>query len=96
VSPAESPVAAFQEADGGSGEQVYQGVWLITDDPDKLIPFVDQVLFLLRVQGFKTRPVAIRESQGVVEVRWTGRKPKALRDRLLAVSACGETWIAFR
>jgi hypothetical protein len=42
--------------------EVYEGVRLLTDDPAKLIPFVDQLLFSLRMLGFRTRPVTIRES----------------------------------
>ena len=75
---------------GRSDEHVYEGVRLLTDDPDKLVSFVDRLLFALRVLGFKTRPAAIRECQGIVEIRWTGRRPKAFRDRLLLVISAGE------
>jgi len=69
---------------------LYDGIRLITDDPEKVIPFVDQLLFFLRIQRFKTRPVTIRERQGVVEIHWSGRKPRAFRDRLVEVSSVGE------
>lgn len=64
---------------GRSNGNVYEGVLLVTNDVDKLIPFVDQLLFSLRLLGFKTRPVTIRESAGVTEIEWSGRKPKAFR-----------------
>lgn len=86
VSPAEqSPVVVFQ-----GNEHVYEGIHLHTDDPDKMIPFVDQLLFALRMVGWKTRPVTIRESQGVMETHWSGRRPKAFRDRLVLCVANGE------
>ncbi len=69
---------------------MYEGVRLLTDDPDKLVPFVDQLLFSLRMLGFKTRPAAIRERQGIVQIRWTGRRPKAFRNRLLLCVSHGE------
>jgi len=62
----------------------YEGIRLVTDDPDKVIPFVDQLLFFLRVTGRKARPVTIREDKGVVEIRWHGRTPKPFRP-----GACG-------
>jgi hypothetical protein len=73
-----------------SPTEVYEGVRLDTDDPHKLIPFVDQLLFSLRAFGLKTRPVTIRESKGIAEISWSGRVPKAFRpgvDRLLCISA---------
>lgn len=80
-------VLAFQETDGSFD---YEGVRLLTDDPDKLVPFVDQLLFSLRVLGFKTRPLMIRESAGIAEIEWSGRRPKAFRDRLLLCVSHGE------
>jgi hypothetical protein len=74
----------------GNSDIVYEGVRLLTDDPEKLVPFVDQLLFSLRVLGFKTRPLTIHECQGIMTIRWTGRKPKAFRDRLLAVTSFGQ------
>ncbi len=76
----DAQVRAFQ---GTAACTEYEGIRLITDDPDKVIPFVDQLLFALRVLGWKTRPVTIRESQGVMEIKWSGRRPKAFRDRLV-------------
>lgn len=78
----ESPVAA-SPASGNGSEHHYEGIRLVTDDPNKLVPFVDQILFALRMVGWKTRPVTIRESQGVMEIEWSGRRPKAFRDRLV-------------
>lgn len=86
VSAVRSPVVASR-TDGNFDGYVYEGVRLDTDDPDKLIPFVDQLLFFLRVQRYKTRPVTIRESQGIAEIEWSGRKLKAFRNRnLLCIS----------
>ena len=84
-----SPVAASQ-TDGSSEKYRYEGIELQTDDPEKLIPLVDQLLFFLRVQRYKTRPVMIWESQGVVEIAWSGRKLKAFRDRVLLCVSQGE------
>ena len=72
----EGPVAAFQSV---RTEDVYEGIRIESDDPDKLITFIDQVLFYLRVARLKARPVTIRESKGVMEIRWRGRVPKAFR-----------------
>jgi hypothetical protein len=90
VSAVRSPVVASL-ADGSFDDcYIYEGVRLDTDDPDKLIPFVDQLLFFLRVQRYKTRPVTIRECSGIAEIQWSGRKPKAFRNRLLLVISAGE------
>jgi len=75
---------------GNFDETVHEGVRLVTDDPDKLIPFVDQLLFSLRLLGFKTRPVTIRESSGIAEITWSGRRPKAFRDRVLLCVSAGQ------
>jgi hypothetical protein len=48
------------------------------------------MLFWLRVQKYKTRPVAIRESKGIAEIEWSGRKPKAFRDRMVLVISEGQ------
>lgn len=50
-----------------------------SDDPDKLVTFIDQLLFHLRLTRRKARPVTIRESQGVMEIVWRGRVPKTLK-----------------
>jgi hypothetical protein len=68
---------------------VYESVRLLTDDADELVLFADQLLFSGRL-GFKTRPVTIRESAGVAEIEWSGRKPKAFRDRVLLVISDGQ------
>jgi hypothetical protein len=60
-------------------DETYEGIQLETRDWDKMITFIDQLLFHLRVTQTKARPVAIRESKGVVEIRWQGRVPKAFR-----------------
>lgn len=83
----DAQVRAFQ----GTGVCTeYEGIRLVTDDPDKMIPFVDQLLFALRMVGWKTRPVTIRESQGMMEIKWSGRRPKAFRDRLVLCVSEGQ------
>lgn len=72
------------------GQSEYEGIRLETDNPSKLIPFIDQLLFWLRVEGRKAHPVTIREGEGVMEIVWKGRKPKPLRDRLVLCNANGE------
>lgn len=50
-----SPVwASTDGGDAGDGGYSYEGIRLLTDGPEKLVPFVDQLLFALRVLGFKT------------------------------------------
>src|SRR5260221_349497 len=68
----------------------HEGVQLLTDDPDKLIPLIDQMLFWLRIRRYKTRPLTIRESGGAGEIRWNGRKPKAFSGRMLVVISEGQ------
>lgn len=63
---------------------------MVTDDPGKVIPFVDQLLFALRMVGWKTRPVTIRESQGIMMIKWSGRRPKAFHDRLVLCVSEGQ------
>lgn len=78
----ESPVAA-SPASGNGSEHLYEGIRLHTSEPEKLVPFVDQLLFALRMVGWKTRPIMICESKGMMEIKWSGRRPKAFRDRLV-------------
>lgn len=72
-------VEAQEWAFPGTGATEYEGVRLVTDDPEKVIRFVDQLLFFLRVTRRKARPVTIRESKGVMEIHWYGRTPKPFR-----------------
>ena len=69
VSAAESPVVAFRDREGSSGEEcVYEGVRL--DGPkEKLIPLVDNILFYCRVARLRTRPTGIAEAEGVRQNR---------------------------
>lgn len=83
-------VAPASQTVNGSSERFYEGVRVDTDDPEKLIPFVDQLLFFLRVQRYRTQPVEIRESQGVVEIIWNRYVPKAFAVRTLLCVAGGE------
>ncbi len=76
VSATEAQVRASQET--GAGFE-YEGIRIESDDPGKLITFIDQLLFHLRLTRRKARPVTIRESKGVMEIQWCGRVPKAFR-----------------
>jgi hypothetical protein len=87
---ANQPVALVSLGTRESSEHLYEGIRLVTDDPGKLVPFVDQILFFLRMNGWKTRPVTICESKGVAEIRWSGRRPKAFRDRLVLCVSEGQ------
>ena len=90
VSAVESPVAAFRDMDGGSGEeQTYEGVRL--DGPEeKLIPLVDAILFYCRVARLKTRPVRITEAEGCVAIVWSRYAPRVFRGRILKLVGNGE------
>ena len=83
----DAQVRAFQET-GACTE--YEGIRLVTDAPGNVIPFVDQLLFALRMLGWKNRPVTIRESQGIMTIKWSGRRPKAFRDRLVLCVSDGQ------
>lgn len=54
----------------------YEGVRLHTAEPEKMVHFVDQLFFFLRLTRRKARPVTIRESKGIVQIDWRGRTPK--------------------
>ena len=90
VSAVESPVAAFQETGGGSGEeQVYEGIRL--DGPEeKLIPLVDAILFYCRVARLRTRPVRIAEDEGCIKIVWSNYAPRAFRGRMLNLITAGQ------
>lgn len=89
VSAAESPVVAFRDREGSSGEEcVYEGVRL--DGPkEKLIPLVDNILFYCRVARLRTRPTGIAEAEGCVKIVWSNYAPRAFRGRMLNLMTAG-------
>lgn len=91
VSPAESPVVAFQKADGGSGERFYEGVRLVGPDQPKLVALCDAVLFYIQVARLRTRPVTITEDCGCLTIAWSRYAPRVFAgQRLLELVAGGQ------
>jgi hypothetical protein len=90
LSAVEEPVVRASQ-DTGKRCEVYESVQLLTDDPAKLMPLIDQMLFYIRAARLKTRPVAIREVEGVISIWWSRYAPAVFRERrLLDVIASGE------
>ncbi len=89
--PAGNRVPVFLDTDGGNGDERYEGILWDGADKEKLIHLVDQILFDCKLARYKTRLLAVCESEGCVMLWWSRYAPAVSRNsRMLELVAGGE------